>query len=274
MQEQALKRASGYPTGGCKVIPQSYLDVVAANGGTVKTNAPVKRIIVENGAATGVELASGEVIAADIVISNVDPGMTILEFAGERHFPADYTAAVRKFTYTPGAFILKFALKEKITNEKFVMFIGHPNADEYLDMIENDVVPGTVNLMIPVISNLDPTTAPEGKQLIIAGSFPAIKPDWKAWEKAVMNSVKMVFPDIEQHIQFTEATSPEEVDKLVGEGGGVIGLAQSTEQVGKKRVSQQTPVKNLYLVGSEAGGWGIGTELAANSALELNKMIP
>lgn len=274
MQEQALKRASGYPTGGCKAIPQSYLDVVRDNGGTVEKNAPVRKILIENNAATGVELTSGEVIKADMVISNVDPGMTILKLAGEQYFPSDYAENVRAFTYTPGAFILKFALKEKITDEKFVMLIGHPNADEYLDMIENDLVPEKVNLMIPVISNLDPTTAPEGKQLIIAGSFPAIKPDWDAWEKAVLNSVKMVFPDIEKHIQFTESTTPEEVEKLVGEGGGVIGLAQNTEQVGSKRISQKTSVKNLYLVGSEAGGWGIGTELAANSALELNKMIP
>ncbi|MBW1743745.1 MAG: hypothetical protein JRJ47_10010, partial [Deltaproteobacteria bacterium] len=106
---------------------------------------------------------------------------------------------------------------------------------------------------IPIISNLDPTTAPPGKQLIIAGSLRAIKADWKAWETAVMNSVESVFPDIEKHILFTEATSPEEVDKLVGEGGGVIGLAQTVDQVGTKRIAQKTPVQNLYLVGGEAG---------------------
>ena len=71
-----------------------------------------------------------------------------------------------------------------------------------------------------------------------------------------------------------ETASAEDVDKMVGEGGGIIGLAQNVDQVGKKRVTQKTPVQNLYLVGAEAGGWGIGTELAANSALELNAIIP
>ena len=46
------------------------------------------------------------------------------------------------------------------------------------------------------------------------------------------------------------------------------------DQTGDKRLSQQTPVENLYLVGAEAGGWGIGTELAAMSALELSDMLP
>ena len=273
MREQALKRASGYPTGGCRVIPQSYLDIVTANGGRVKTNTPVKRIIIENNVAKGIELDSGQIIKADIVISNVDPGITVLKLAGEENFPADYAARMKKLEYTPGAFLLKFALKEKITDEKFVMFIGHPDADEYLRRIENNEVPEKVNLMIPVISNLDPTTAPAGKQLIIAGCFPVISPDWKAWEKSVMNSVKMVFPNIEKHIQFVESTSTDEIGGLLGEAGSVIGLSQNIEQVGGRRISQKTPVENLYLVGSEAGGWGIGTELAATSALELNRMI-
>jgi len=84
----------------------------------------------------------------------------------------------------------------------------------------------------------------------------------------------MVFPDIEEHILFKETATPEDVSSLVGEGGGIIGLAQTVDQVGKKRINQRTPVQNLYLVGGEAGGWGIGTELAVNSALELNVIIP
>ncbi len=273
MKEQALKRASGYPEGGCRVIPQSYLDVITANGGSIRTKAAVKRIIIENNEAKGVELDSGEVIQADIVISNADPGITVLDLAGEGNFPAEFVSGVKKLEYTPGAFLLKFALKEKITDEKFIMFIGASDADEYLRKIENNEVPDKVNLMIPVISNLDPTTAPEGKQLIVAGTFPVKKPDWKAWEKATMDSVKMVFPDIEKHAQFIESTTAQEIDGLLGEGGSVIGLSQNVDQIGRKRVSQKSPVGNLYFVGSEAGGWGIGTELAATSALELNKMI-
>jgi hypothetical protein len=42
MQGQALNRASGYPVGGCRVLSQSYLDVIWANGGSVRMNAPSK----------------------------------------------------------------------------------------------------------------------------------------------------------------------------------------------------------------------------------------
>ena len=274
MQGQAMKRASGYPIGGCRVLSQSYLDVMTANGGLIRTSAPVKRIIIEHNIATGVELASGEVIKADVVISNADPGITILKLAGEKEFPDGYVKRIKALEYTLGVFLMRFALKEKITAEKFIMSISHPHADEYYEMVENNEIPETVPLMIPIISNLDPTAAPAGKQLIVASTFPVKNPDWAAWEKSLLRSLKMVFPDIERHIQFMETASAADIDKMVGEGGGIIGLAQTVDQVGEKRVTQRTPVQNLYLVGAEAGGWGIGTELAANSALELNAMIP
>lgn len=272
MQEQARKRASGYPVGGCRVIPENYLKVVTDNGGKVRTNSAVKRIIITDGKAAGVELKSGEVLNADIVISNADPGITV-KLAGENNFPAEYIKKVKNIEYSPGACILKFALKRKITDEKFIMHIGNEDSDGYLKKIEDGKIPDKVNLMIPVISNLDPSTAPEGHQLIIAGSFPAIAPDWDSWQNSVMGSVRDIFPDIEEHVLFIETTTPGEVDKMAGEGGGVIGMAQTTEQVGTKRMGQKTPVQDLYIVGGEAGGWGIGTELAATSAMELNEII-
>ena len=273
MQAQAKKRASGYPVGGCQVIPRTYLDVVTANGGVARTSAGVKRIMVRDGRAMGVELHTGEVVRADLVISNVDPKITILELAGKEHFPLEYVTRVQRTRYTPAAYVVKLALKRKITDEKFIMHITHPDAGEYNNRIGRGEVPDKVNLMVPVVSNLDPGTAPEGHQLIIAGTFPAINEDHEAWHRSVMNSVEELFPGIQEHILFVERTHAGEVDALVGEGGGVIGMAQTIDQVGARRLRQTTPIPNLYLVGAEAGGWGIGTELAANSALELNDLI-
>ena len=117
-------------------------------------------------------LSSGEVIKADIVISNADPGITILKLAGEKDFPEGYIKEVKALEYTPGVFLMRFALKEKITAEKFIMTISHPNADEYYEMVENNEIPETVPLMIPVISNLDPTAAPVRQAIDRSKHFP------------------------------------------------------------------------------------------------------
>jgi len=59
-----------------------------------------------------------------------------------------------------------------------------------------------------------------------------------------------------------------------GRGAGeVIGLAQSYNQIGKNKPHPQTPVEGLYLVGCDAGGRGVGTEQAADSALKVTNLI-
>ena len=40
-------------------------------------------------------------------------------------------------------------------------------------------------------------------------------------------------------------------------------------QAGTSRPSVKTPLPGLYIVGAEAGGAGVGTELAVNSAIEF-----
>jgi len=55
--------------------------------------------------------------------------------------------------------------------------------------------------------------------------------------------------------------------------GNVIGVGQTIDQVHERRPAHETPVTDLYLCSAEAGGHGIGTELAATSALELAEKL-
>ena len=53
----------------------------------------------------------------------------------------------------------------------------------------------------------------------------------------------------------------------------MIGLAQLYDQVGENKPDPRTPVEVLYLVGCDAGGRGVGTEQAADSALKVRELI-
>lgn len=272
-QEIIRARSSGYPLGGCRVIPETFLKNVIASGGEVKTSAPVKRIIIQNGKTIGVMLEDDSFIPADIVISNVDPVVTINELTGKEYFPSDYIKKVESIKFAGGAFVLKLALDRILTREKFIMKISHPITDTYYQELKMGKIPDQCDLMVVVNSNFDFSLAPEGKQLITAGTFPVYNNDWGRWHQVVLNALEEMIPGIKDHILFEEQTSADEIKKLFGEMGSVIGMAQSPDQVGEKRLSQTTPISNLYLVGAEAGGIGIGTELAAKSALELDQMI-
>jgi len=275
---QDLKR-SGLPIGGTISIPKTYCKGIEKNKGKIHLNTSVKRIVVEDNKATGIELEDGTFMPSDIVISNAGVKTTVKNLVGKKYFPADYLKLVNSYQYSLSTIMVKVALKRKITNEKFIMYVSSDNFEEFAQIIFDKKIPEKhAMVMIPIISNLDPTAAPEGKQLLIAGAGAPNSPDqgncdYKKWEEAILNSLRDIFPDIDKDILWTETTSPMDINKFAGEEGVVIGLSQIVGQVGKNRPKQELPIDNLYCCCADTGSRHIGGELAAESALRLfNKL--
>ncbi len=59
--------------GGIHALAKAIAQLAEAKGAQIRRNAPVSDIMTRSGRASGVRLASGEVIPADIVIANSDP---------------------------------------------------------------------------------------------------------------------------------------------------------------------------------------------------------
>jgi len=67
---------AAYPVGGSSRIAATILPGIERAGGAVVTSAEVARILVENGRARGVRLASGEELRAPLVISDAGVALT------------------------------------------------------------------------------------------------------------------------------------------------------------------------------------------------------
>ncbi|HQP31008.1 MAG TPA: hypothetical protein PLB81_06745, partial [Deltaproteobacteria bacterium] len=90
----------------------------------------------------------------------------------------------------------------------------------------------------------------------------------------IENTMRHLFPDIERHVVWKLRTNTRYTAGISGRfSGEVIGAAQSCFQVGRNRPANRTPIENYYLVGSDAGGRGVGTEMAAQSALNLWRQL-
>ncbi len=268
-------KSSGLPIGGTISIPKTYCKCIEKNGGKIHLNTPVKKIVVEDNKATGIELHDGTFIPSDIVISNAGIKATVNQLVGRKYFPSDYVKLVDSYQYSLATIMVKVALKRKITNEKFIMYVASENLEEFADIMYKKEIPEKhVMVMIPIISNLDPTAAPEGKQLLIAGAGAPANPEqgncnYKKWEEAILNSLRDIFPDIDDAILWIDTTTPMDIKKFAGEEGVVIGISQIVGQVGKNRPKQELPIENLYCCCADTGSRHIGGELAAESALRL-----
>ena len=71
-------------------ITEALVAALKAAGGEVRTSTPVARILVDKQQAAGVQLASGEQIAAKLVLSAADPRHTLLGLVGAPELPPDF----------------------------------------------------------------------------------------------------------------------------------------------------------------------------------------
>jgi phytoene desaturase len=65
-----------FAMGGTGRLVRGLVNLIEGQGGAVRCGAEVSEITVQNGTATGVRMASGETIAADVVVSNADSAWT------------------------------------------------------------------------------------------------------------------------------------------------------------------------------------------------------
>ena len=271
------KRATAYPSGGNASVPGAYLAAVEKHGGEIRTRAEVARILVNGGAAVGVVLSDGTELRAPVIVSNADLRATVLKLAGPEHFPEDYVKRVQSLTYSIPGVMLRVLVSEKVTDKQVVIYIPDERSaplDVTPEMWRGEV-PELVAGCFGSPTNFDPSMAPDGKQLLT--SLHGCPPDMAAradeWREALLRSCFRVFPEARGKVEKVWFDTPALVNGFAGEDGAIIGVGQTVDQVHERRPSVVSPVKGLYFASGEAGGHGIGTELAASSALELFEVL-
>lgn len=269
---EAEAHASGYPSGGCVSILSAYMRGLEQHGVDVEFGAPVERIVIEDGKAVGV-VVNGEEFRADMIVSNAGIQETVADLVGAEHFDDAYVEYVENLEISFVSVIARFALDTVISPEiKMLSGFSSVPVKEYNDKLMAGGVPEELNSFIVVPSSFDPSVAPEGKQLVMmTTAVPAgIKDEYcPAILEALIDVAESHFPGLREHAIFVEKVFPADAARIMGEDGAGIGIAQQAGQAGVDRPSIKTPIEGLYIVGAEAGGSGVGTELAANSAIEF-----
>jgi phytoene dehydrogenase-like protein len=92
--EHAEQGFFGHVMGGMGAISGAIASAGRAAGMQIATGAPVARILVGGGRATGVALEDGTEITAGTVMSGADPKRTFLHLVDQAELPGDFRAAV------------------------------------------------------------------------------------------------------------------------------------------------------------------------------------
>jgi phytoene dehydrogenase-like protein len=85
----------GHVIGGMGAITQAMASACRAIGVQLRTEAPVKQILVRGGRADAVVLEDGTEITASIIVSNADPKRTFLGLVAAQELDPDFVVAIR-----------------------------------------------------------------------------------------------------------------------------------------------------------------------------------
>jgi phytoene dehydrogenase-like protein len=96
--------------GGMGAITQAMARAAEGFGATIRTSAPIERILVDKDRAVGVRLETGEEARAPIVLANTDPRRTFLTLVGERHLDPAFAADIQAYRCESASFRMNLAL--------------------------------------------------------------------------------------------------------------------------------------------------------------------
>jgi phytoene dehydrogenase-like protein len=98
------------PEGGMGTVTEALASAARAAGAEIRTGQPVRRVLVENDRAVGVELEDGAKIASQNVISNADPRRTFMDLLGPEHLDTGFVTRVRNIRMRGDAAKVNLAL--------------------------------------------------------------------------------------------------------------------------------------------------------------------
>ena len=165
------------PEGGMGAISEAMAAAARAAGATIRTASTVKRITLEGDRVSGVELESGEKIAAATVVSNADPARTLLGLLGARHLETGFVHRVRHFRNKGMAAKLHLALEampsftrlsSELAGERLVISPDLTYLEHAFDAAKYGQCSPDPALEITIPSLADKSLAPPGKHVLSA----------------------------------------------------------------------------------------------------------
>lgn len=281
---------TGVPAGGMGSVSNELAQAARNAGVTIRTGMPVKRIIIRDGRAVGVETESGDRFDSLMVVSNADPKTTLMKLIGARHAETGFANRVSHLRAKGNAAKLHLALDglptiEGLSKKDFAERLVIAPDEHYVERAFNPAKYGesSPNPVVEVTfpSFRDETLAPTGKHVmsaVVQYAPYALKGGWNeearaTFMKAIIETLAKYMPDIERRITASELLTPADLETEFHMSGGHWHHAElSLDQFLFVRpvngaAQYRLPIDGVYLCGAGAHpGGGVSGAAGRNAA--------
>ncbi len=268
-------RSWGFARGGTGAISNAIADAAREAGVDIRMEAPIAKIRLKNGQATGVILENGDEIDADVVSSSVDPRLTFTKMIGHENLPPDFVEDITRYKYRGSSGKVNLALDAL---PDFTCLPGPGRhlrgaisispSIEHMERAYDDAKYGRfsrrpyIDMVIPTLT--DPSVAPPGKHILSCfvqyAPYHLKEGNWddqrEAFGNTVIDTISEYAPNLKNIILHRQVLTPLDIERQFGLSEGNIFQGELTlEQLFFLRpapgwAQYRTPIKNLYMCGS------------------------
>jgi phytoene dehydrogenase-like protein len=264
--------------GGMGSLSEALARSIADKGGEVRLKTPVRRVLVQDGRATGVELRDGRCITARVVVSNLDKAATCFGLVGREHLDAETIDRIERVEQRGAYMHLLFKLRRL---PRYGPPFEHLNADPRT-RFNTTLVPDpelqqasyeacrrgevpehpAVGMQIPTV--MDPSLAPDGFHIATTYGFffPCEAPKEERGRlrdemaERIIDRLSEFLPDLRECIVERAVFSSEHFATMQGATNGDFthGLIHPEQMIGGRLLvpgsAHATPIAGLYLCGA------------------------
>ena len=271
-----------FAMGGTGQLVDGLVRLIRSQRGRVRLGVDVARIRVERGEATGVELQSGETIAADVVVSNADSAVTHAQLLPQ---PQRWSAGrFRRARSSMGLFVWYFGTSRRYPEvDHHTILLGPRYRGLLADIFDRKRLADDASLYLHRPTATDSSLAPAGcDAFYVLAPVPNLAggQDWDTLAEPYRRRIARiletsVLPGLSDVIVTSKVTTPKDFqDDFLSYRGSGFGLEPVLTQSAWFRPHNRSgAVRNLYLVGAGTHP-GAGLPGVLSSARILDSVVP
>jgi phytoene desaturase len=276
--EQAF--GAWYVRGGLYRLAEALRDRAVARGATLRLDADVVAVETEGPQATGVRLADGERVAADLVVANADATHLYRDL-----LPSPLAASVRRrlnrATPSLSGFVLLLGVRGRTPGMGHHTVLFPADYDAEFDAIFGPRPQPVPDPTLFISAPDDPALAPPGHQtwFVLANAPRQDVVDWTAagvsdgYRDRLLGLLARRGLDVRDRIVSCQTLSPADLAaRTRAVGGAIYGTSSNGARAAFLRPANRSPVRGLYLVGGSAHPGG-GLPLVTLSARIVADLI-
>ena len=281
-----LERAHGvhFAMGGTAAITRAMGELMERQGIEIKLNTTIDEVNVEKGVATGVTLANGEVITADVVVSNADAAYLYRRMIKPSKQASTTRMKLAAAHYSMGLFVLYFGTTQTYPEVAHHTIWMGPRYRELLEEIfYKKTLAEDFSLYLHRPTATDASFAPEGcDSFYVLCPVPNLQGNIN-WEKEgprlrdrIVNALdRTILPGLKTTITADFYKTPEDFqEEYLSVHGAGFSVAPLFRQSAWFRFHNRSEgIKNLFLVGAGTHP-GAGMPGVLCSAKVVDALIP